>query len=71
MDDTEHGHPRSIMAELERRDADPALVRAIASHADFMGVAARTPMEKTLFAVDELSGSWSPAPAVRPRASTA
>ena len=32
MDDAEHGHPRSIMAELERRDAPPEMVRAIASH---------------------------------------
>ena len=66
MDDTEHGHPRSIMAELERRDAPPELVRAIASHADFMGVTRETPMEKTLFAVDELSGFVVACAAVRP-----
>jgi predicted hydrolase (HD superfamily) len=66
MDDTEHGHPRSIMAELERRDAPPELVRAIASHADFMGVPRETPMERTLFAVDELSGFVVACAAVRP-----
>src|SRR5882757_9830134 len=32
MDDAEQGHPRTIMAELERRDAAPEMVRAIASH---------------------------------------
>ncbi|HEY8584096.1 MAG TPA: HDIG domain-containing metalloprotein, partial [Capillimicrobium sp.] len=50
--DADDGHPRTIMAELERRGEDPAVVRAIASHADFMGVERETPMEKTLFAVD-------------------
>ena len=66
MDDTERGHPRSIMAELERRDAPPEMVRAIASHADFLGVSRDTPMEKTLFAVDELSGFLVACAAVRP-----
>ena len=64
--DAADGHPRSAMAELERRDADPALVRAIASHADFMGVSRETPMEQTLFAVDELSGFVVACAAVRP-----
>ena len=66
MDDTEHGHPRSIMAELERRDAPPWLVRAIASHADYMGVSRDTPLERTLYAVDELSGFVVACAAVRP-----
>jgi predicted hydrolase (HD superfamily) len=66
MDDTERGHPRSIMAELEARDAPPAMVRAIASHADFLGVPRETPMEKTLYAVDELSGFVVACAAVRP-----
>ena len=66
MDDAEHGHPRSIMAELERRDAPAWLVRAIASHADYLGVARETPLEKTLYAVDELSGFVVACAAVRP-----
>ena len=66
MDDTEDGHPRSAMKELERRDVDPAIVRAIASHADFMGVEPETPMEKTLRAVDELSGFLLACAYVRP-----
>ena len=66
MDDTEKGHPRSIMAELARRDAPPEMVRAIASHADFMDTPRETPMEKTLYAVDELSGFVVACAAVRP-----
>jgi predicted hydrolase (HD superfamily) len=66
MDDAERGHPRSIMAELEARDAPPEMVRAIASHADFLGVSRDTPMERTLYAVDELSGFLVACAAVRP-----
>jgi putative nucleotidyltransferase with HDIG domain len=66
MDDTETGHPRSIMAHLEALDAPPEMVRAIASHADFLGVSRDTPMEKALFAVDELSGFLVACAYVRP-----
>ena len=66
MDDAEHGHPRTIMAELERRDAPPEMVRAIASHADFLHVSRDSAMEKTLFAVDELSGFLVACAYVRP-----
>ncbi|MGH2942603.1 MAG: HDIG domain-containing metalloprotein, partial [Solirubrobacteraceae bacterium] len=48
MDDAEQGHPRTIMAELQHRDAPPEVVRAIASHADFLGVPPETAMERTL-----------------------
>jgi putative nucleotidyltransferase with HDIG domain len=64
--DAEDGHPRTIIAELERRGEDPAVVRAIASHADFLGVPRESPMEKTLFAVDELTGFVVACAAVRP-----
>jgi putative nucleotidyltransferase with HDIG domain len=66
MDDTESGHPRTIVAELERRDAPPEMVRGIASHADFLGVSRDSAMEQTLFAVDELSGFVVACAAVRP-----
>ncbi len=36
--DLESGHPRYAMAELERLRYPPELVRAVASHADYMGV---------------------------------
>jgi predicted hydrolase (HD superfamily) len=38
----------------------------VASHAEFMGVPRETPMEKTLFAVDELSGFVLACAYVRP-----
>ena len=67
MDDQENGHPRSGMKELESRGVDPEIVRAIASHADFMGVPRESQMEKTLYAVDELSGFLLACAYVRPQ----
>jgi putative nucleotidyltransferase with HDIG domain len=62
----EDGHPRYAIKELERQGYPPELVRAVASHADFMGVPRETPMEKTLYAVDELSGFVLACAYVRP-----
>jgi putative nucleotidyltransferase with HDIG domain len=66
MDDTEKGHPRSIMAELERRGAPPEMVQAIAAHAPYLDVEPQTQMAKTLIAVDELCGFLVACAAVRP-----
>ncbi len=60
------GHPRYAIRELEARGYPPELVRAVASHADFMGVPRDTPMEKTLYAVDELCGFVLAVAYVRP-----
>jgi len=60
------GHPRYAMRELEAKGYPPELVRAVASHAEYMGVTRDTPMEKTLFAVDELSGFVLACAYVRP-----
>ncbi len=62
----EDGHPRHALQELEARGYPPELVRAVASHADFMGVARETAMEKALYAVDELSGFILACAYVRP-----
>ena len=62
----EDGHPRYAISELERRGYPPELVRAVASHADFMDVPRESPMEKTLYAVDELSGFLLACAYVRP-----
>jgi predicted hydrolase (HD superfamily) len=47
-------------------DVDPVVIRAIASHADFLGVSRDSPLEKTLYAVDELSGFLLACAYVRP-----
>jgi putative nucleotidyltransferase with HDIG domain len=60
------GHPRYAIRELEARGYSPDLVRAVASHAEFMGVPRQTPMEKALFAVDELCGFVLAVAYVRP-----
>jgi len=65
--DPETGHPRMGMAELERQGFSPDFVRAVASHADYLDVARETPMEKALYAVDELSGFIMACAYVRPQ----
>ncbi|HLH64643.1 MAG TPA: HDIG domain-containing protein [Solirubrobacteraceae bacterium] len=65
--DPETGHPRQALAELERLGYPPELVRAIASHASYLGVERVTPMERALFAVDELSGFVLACAYVRPQ----
>src|SRR5450755_170995 len=60
------GHPRYGIRELEARGYPPELVRAVASHADFMGVPRDQPMQKALYAVDELSGFVLACAYVRP-----
>jgi putative nucleotidyltransferase with HDIG domain len=60
------GHPRYAMDELRRRGYPEELIRAVGSHADFLGISRETPMEKTLFAVDELSGFILAVAYVRP-----
>ena len=65
--DLRDGHPRYAVAELESRGYPPELVRAVASHADYLEVARETPMEKALYAVDELSGFILACAYVRPQ----
>jgi putative nucleotidyltransferase with HDIG domain len=62
----EHGHPRHALRELRERGYPEELVRGVASHADFMGVPRESPMEKALYAVDELSGFILACAYVRP-----
>jgi putative nucleotidyltransferase with HDIG domain len=65
--DLDTGHPREAMRVLEEMDVPPHWVRAIASHADFLGVSRESPLEKTLYAVDELSGFIAACAYVRPQ----
>ena len=57
-------------ASSRQRGYPPELVRAVASHADYLGVSRDTPMEKALFAVDELSGFVLACAYVRPEGSS-
>lgn len=50
-------HCRKIIEELEAREIDPEIIRAIASHGPrYFGVDPETEMDKMLYAFDELSG---------------
>jgi putative nucleotidyltransferase with HDIG domain len=64
--DLETGHPRYALAELERLGFSAEFVRAVASHADALEVSRDSLMEKTLYAVDELSGFVMACAFVRP-----
>jgi putative nucleotidyltransferase with HDIG domain len=64
--DLETGHPRIALAELERLGFPEEVVRAVASHADYLAVSRDSAMEKALYAVDELSGFVMACAYVRP-----
>ena len=64
--DLETGHPRMALEELRRQGFSDEFVRAVASHADFLEVSRDSPLEKTLYAVDELSGFVMACAYVRP-----
>jgi putative nucleotidyltransferase with HDIG domain len=64
--DLETGHPRMALEELRRQGFSDEFVRAVASHADFLEVSRDSPMEKTLYAVDELCGFVMACAYVRP-----
>lgn len=60
------GHPQNGKPLLEAAGVPPHLVRAIQSHGDHTGVTRETPLEKSLYAVDELSGFVTAVALVRP-----
>jgi putative nucleotidyltransferase with HDIG domain len=64
--DLETGHPRVALEELRRRGYPEEMVDAVAGHADFLGVPRVTPLARTLYAVDELSGFIAACARVRP-----
>ena len=66
MDDAVSDIPARSWPSSKSRDAPPEMVRAIASHAEYMGVARENAMERTLHAVDELSGFLIACAMVRP-----
>ena len=60
------GHPFVGVAWLREQGWTEELCRAILSHADYSGVTRETPLERTLYAVDELSGFVMAVARVRP-----
>ena len=65
--DPDSGHPRLAVAELESLGYPAELVRAVAAHADYMGLERELPIERSLAAVDELSGFVLACAYVRPQ----
>lgn len=59
-------HPFRGCEELQRRGYPEWVTRAILSHADYSGVPRESPLEKTLYACDEMSGFVTAASLVRP-----
>ena len=60
------GHPFLGVASLREQGWSEEVCRAILSHADYTGVTRETPLERTLYAVDELSGFVMAVARVRP-----
>jgi len=63
------GHPFVGAAWLREQDWSDEVCRAVLSHADYSGIQRETPIEKTLYAVDELSGFVVAVARVRPNKS--
>lgn len=62
----EAGHPFKGAEVLRARGYPESVVRAILSHADYSGVPREAPLEKALFACDELCGFLTAAALIRP-----
>ena len=60
------GHPFVGVAWLRENGWSEEVCRAILSHADYSGVSRETPLEKSLYAVDELSSFVVAVALVRP-----
>ena len=62
----ENEHPLYGSRVLAEQGYPEDIIRAIQTHADYLGLPRTTRMEKTLFAVDELTGLITAAALVRP-----
>jgi predicted hydrolase (HD superfamily) len=60
------GHPHKGSAILRERGVPEPIIHCILTHADYLNIPRVTPMEKTLYAVDELTGLITAATLVRP-----
>ena len=68
---TAQEHPHKGTEILKERGYSDEIRRAIMSHAEYTGVMRDTPMEKTLFACDELAGFITAVALVKPGKSLA
>jgi len=59
-------HPQAGAPILRERGVPEEIVQAILSHADHTGVARETPLQKALFACDEITGLITAVALVRP-----
>jgi len=59
-------HPQAGEPLLREREVPEVVIRAILSHADHTGVPRESPMEKALFACDEITGLITAVALVRP-----
>jgi len=66
---TLEGHPQKGEPILAERGVDEEIRRAVLSHADHTGVARQSPLEKALYACDELAGFITAISYVKPRRS--
>jgi predicted hydrolase (HD superfamily) len=64
--DPDTGHPRMALEELRDRGYPEELLDAVAGHAEYLNVPRTTPLAKTLYAVDELTGFVAACALVRP-----
>src|ERR671936_698332 len=64
--DLETGHPRHGVEELRKSAYPEEVIHAVLGHADFMGVPRESPLDKALFACDELAGFIAACAYVRP-----
>jgi len=60
------GHPFKGAEVLREKGYPDFVVKAVLSHADYSGVPRETPLEKVLFACDELCGFITAAALIRP-----
>jgi putative nucleotidyltransferase with HDIG domain len=65
-DQTTVGHPVVGVNYLREQGVDEVILRAILAHAEYTGVKPESRMEKTLVAVDELTGFITAVTLVRP-----
>lgn len=63
-------HPSTGVAILREKGYPEQMLEAILGHAEYTGVPRRTPLARTLFAVDELTGLLTACALVRPNGLT-